>query len=434
MKRVAFSTLGCKVNQYDTDVMKASFIERGYSCVAFSEKADIYIVNTCTVTAIAARKSRQMAMKARKSNPKAVVVVTGCLGQLESDKVMEMTGADIVTGNVEKNGIIDIIEEHGKEAIIQSEDIFGQLGYTQPGDSMQDTRTRIFIKVQDGCDNFCSYCAIPFARGRSRSRQPAEVMSEIKKYAAAGAREIVVTGIHLDSYGLDLDDITLIDLLERIDEIPGISRVRLGSLEPASVTEDFAKRASELKKLCPHFHLSLQSGSDSVLERMSRRYTTVEFAKSVETLRKHFDEIYLTTDVIIGFPGETEEEFNESLEFVSSIGFIKVHVFKFSPRKGTLAYGMKGKIPGDTKKARSACMIDSAEVNRRKLLSKMIGKTEEVLIEQEYTGKPGYWEGHTKGYIKVVTECASCNPNELVWVKINEIKGDFVFGCLKTGC
>jgi len=431
MKRVAFFTLGCKVNQYDTDVMKASFVERGYSCVDFSEEADIYVVNTCTVTAVAARKSRQMATKARKTNPGAVVVVTGCLGQLESEKVMEMTGADIVTGNVEKSAIVDIIEEHGNESLIQSEDIFGESGYTQHGDSMQDTRTRIFIKVQDGCDNFCSYCAIPFARGRSRSREPGKVINEIKKYADAGAREIVVTGIHLDSYGRNLENMSLIDLLEKIDDIPGIQRVRLGSLEPASISEDFAKRAAGLKKLCPHFHLSLQSGSDSVLERMKRRYSSDEYAKAVGILQENFDKIYLTTDVIVGFPGETEKEFNESLDFVSSIGFIKVHVFKFSPRKGTLAYGMKGKIPGDIKKTRSECMINAAGESRDKLFDELIGKTEEVIVEQEHPGKPGFWEGHTKGYIKVAFECTKCRPNELALVKINEINGDFVVGCLK---
>jgi threonylcarbamoyladenosine tRNA methylthiotransferase MtaB len=433
MKRVAFSTLGCKVNQYDTDVMKASFMERGYSCVDFSDEADIYIVNTCTVTAVAARKSRQMAAKARKTNPGAIVAVTGCLGQLESDNVMKMTGADIVTGNVEKNKIVDLIEEHSTEPFIQAEDIFKESDYVQEGNSVQDSRTRIFIKVQDGCDNFCSYCTIPFARGRSRSRKPDDVVSEIKRYAESGAKEIVITGIHLDSYGKDLGDITLIGLLERIDKIDCIQRIRLGSLEPASITEEFAVKASKLEKLCPHFHLSLQSGSDTVLERMRRRYTTAEFAEAAGILRSNFGEATLTADIIVGFPGETESEFDESVEFVNGMDFTKVHVFKFSPRKGTLAYGMKGRVPGDVKKARSERMIEAAASVRSRILSKLIGKRAEVLIEQECPGKKGYWEGHTKGYVKVVFECGECRPNESVMIEIEEISGDFVSGTLKTG-
>ncbi len=431
MKRVAFSTLGCKVNQYDTDVMKASFIERGYSCVEFSNEADIYVVNTCTVTAVAARKSRQMAMRARKMNPRAIVVVTGCLGQLESEKVMEATGADIVTGNAEKSEILDIIENHKNESYIQSENIFNELMYTQPGDSMQDSRTRIFIKIQDGCNNFCSYCTIPFARGKSRSRKPGEVLSEIKAYAKAGAIEIVLVGIHLDSYGSDIENISLIGLLEEIDDVDGIQRVRLGSLEPASITEEFAKRASRLKKLCPHFHLSLQSGSNTVLERMKRRYAAADFSAAVDRLRTHFGNVSLTTDVIVGFPGETEVEFEDSLEFMSGIGFMKVHVFKFSPRKGTLAYGMKGRIPGDIKKARSERMIAAAEESQRIWLNKTIGSIQEVLVEQKSSKTAGCWEGHTREYMKVVFKCGKCRPNDVLEVEITEINGKFALGHLK---
>ncbi|MCD6321762.1 MAG: tRNA (N(6)-L-threonylcarbamoyladenosine(37)-C(2))-methylthiotransferase MtaB [Clostridiales bacterium] len=431
MKRVAFSTLGCKVNQYDTDVMKASFIERGYSCVSFSEEADIYVVNTCTVTAVAARKSRQMATKARKTNPSALVAVTGCLGQLESEKVMEMTGADIVTGNVEKNSIVDIIEEHESESILQSADIFEQSDYNQNGDSSQDTRTRIFIKVQDGCDNYCSYCVIPFARGRSRSRQPEKVLSEIKKYADAGAQEVVITGIHLDSYGKDLENITLIDLLEKIDSIHGIKRVRLGSLEPASVTEEFAKRAAELTKLCPHFHLSLQSGCNSVLQRMKRKYTASEFSEATALLKRYFSSVTLTTDIIVGFPGETDEEFKESLVFVEKIGFLKVHVFKFSPRKGTLAYGMKDKIPGDIKKIRSEKMITATDVARKNVLNSIVGTMCKVLVEKKHNKESDMWEGHTSGYIKVIFKCHDCGVNDILNVKIDKIMDEFVLGCLK---
>lgn len=429
MKRVAFSTLGCKVNQYDTDVMKASFTERGYSCVDFSDEADIYVVNTCTVTAVAARKSRQMAMKARKTNPFAVVAITGCLGQLESEKVMEMTGADIVTGNVEKNSIVDIVEEYESSSILQTEDIFKQSGYIQTGDSLQEERTRVFIKVQDGCNNYCSYCAIPFARGRSRSRETEKVLSEVKMYADSGTKEIVITGIHLDSYGKDLENASLIDLLEKIDKIDGILRIRLGSLEPVSITDEFVKRAADLKKLCPHFHLSLQSGCDSVLERMRRRYNSDEFLKSVELLKRYFPNPSFTTDIIVGFPGETDDEFAESMEFVLSIGFMKVHVFKFSARKGTLAFSMKNKVPGVIIKQRSDKLILAADEKRKFILRGIIGQIREVLVEKTQSGV-NYCEGHTKEYVKVVFKCDYCSPNDIVKVKITEIKDEFALGCL----
>lgn len=429
MKRVAFATLGCKVNQYDTDVMKASFTERGYSCVDFSDKADIYIVNTCTVTSIAARKSRQMAMKSRSINPLALVVVTGCLGQLESEKVMEMTGADIVTGNVEKNSIVDLVEDYESESIIQSADIFEQSEYSQRTDSLQNDRTRIFIKVQDGCNNYCSYCAIPFARGRSRSRKPEDVLAEIRKYAKIGTKEIVITGIHLDSYGKDLENVSLISLLEKIDDISGIQRVRLGSLEPVSVTEEFAKRASRLKKLCSHFHLSLQSGCDSVLERMRRNYTASGFLESVGLLREYFPDSSFTTDIIVGFPGETEAEFSQTIKFIRSAGFVKVHVFKFSARKGTLAYTMKDRVPGEIVKLRSEKLMIEAEEIRKTILSDVVGKTFEVLVEQKHSEEK-YWEGYTREYLKVAFKCVNCRQNDIVMVKITEIKDEFAIGCL----
>ncbi len=430
MTTVAFITLGCKVNQYDTDVMKTSFLQRGYSIVDSNEKADIYIVNTCTVTGMAARKSRQMSARARKMNPDALVVITGCLGQLESSDVKEMTDADIVTGNVEKSIITDIIEEFSGKGLIEADDIFKQTDYIQELNSTQDSRTRVFIKVQDGCNNYCSYCAIPFARGRSRSRSSKDILNEIRGYAGSGTAEVVITGIHLDSYEEESGAYGLIDLLEDIDEIDNLSRVRLGSLEPISITADFVKRASSLKKLCSHFHLSLQSGCDETLKRMRRRYTTEEYIGAVKLLRKYFPEAAITTDVIVGFPDESEEEFRQTVEFVQSIGFMKIHVFRFSARKGTLAYAMKGKISGDVKKYRSDVLTEISDKGFMEFVETMKYKSREVIAEKASDSFPGYWEGHTENYIKVVFKCSDCNPGGKYLVDLLQIDDDFVFSSL----
>ena len=430
MTSVAFTTLGCKVNQYDTDVMKTSFIKRGYSIVNDSEKADIYIINTCTVTGMAARKSRQMTGRARKTNPESLVVVTGCLGQLESEDVMEMTDADIVTGNIEKDRIVDLIEEYSGSEIVKTGDIFSDTIYSQDQNSTQGSRTRIFIKVQDGCDNFCSYCTIPFARGRSRSREKEKVIEEIQTYANKGVREIVITGIHLDSYGKDFDNYRLIDLLEQIEGIAGITRIRLGSLEPASITSDFIARAAKLKKLCPHFHLSLQSGCDKTLERMKRRYTSDEFIKAVELIKKGFKNAALTTDIIVGFPGETEEEFNITKQFAEAIGFMKIHVFRFSARKGTLAYGMKNKVPGDIKKQRSEVLTKISDKGFKDFVKTIYDKEHEVIAEKISDKHPEYWEGHTKNYVKVLFKSPGCTAGEAYFVKFSKIGDDFVFSAL----
>ncbi|MFO7611214.1 MAG: tRNA (N(6)-L-threonylcarbamoyladenosine(37)-C(2))-methylthiotransferase MtaB, partial [Clostridia bacterium] len=391
MKTVAFSTLGCKVNQYDTDLMKSAFSDRGYSIVEPSGKADIHIINTCTVTSTAAKKSRQAAGRARKSNPQSIVVLTGCLGQLEGDDVLAMTGADIVTGNAEKNGIVDIVEHFKGGPISAVADIFECRDYDQKGISMQDSRTRMYIKVQDGCDNYCSYCTIPFARGRSRSRKPEDVFEEIRILAAAGAREAVVTGIHLDSYGKDLGGVSLADLLEGIDGINGIERIRLGSLEPLFIDTEFAKRASRIKKLCPHFHLSLQSGCDETLKRMRRRYTTGMYMQAMDILKALIPGSSFTTDVIVGFPGETDEEFAETEGFVSKIDFLKVHVFRFSPRKGTAAFAMKGRVAPGTMNDRAGKIAHAASVSRKRFLENYVGRTVSVLVEQPSHDIPGAW-------------------------------------------
>ncbi|MBN1623517.1 MAG: tRNA (N(6)-L-threonylcarbamoyladenosine(37)-C(2))-methylthiotransferase MtaB [Clostridia bacterium] len=433
MTTVAFTTLGCKVNQYDTDVMKTSFLQRGYSIVGSDEKADVYIVNTCAVTGMAARKSRQMTARARKQNPTAIVVVTGCLGQLESNDVKEMTDADIVTGNVEKSKLVDLIEEFSGSRLIAAEDIFEQTGYLQETMSTQDDRSRIFIKVQDGCNNYCSYCAIPFARGRSRSRDKADILKEIQSYADNDTAEVVITGIHLDSYGMDLVDCSLIDLLEGIDGVSNLSRVRLGSLEPLSITDDFMKRAAVLRKLCPHFHLSLQSGCDETLKRMRRRYTVDEYYQAVRLIREYFRDAAVTTDIIVGFPGESEEEFNSTLDFVRKIGFMKIHVFRFSARKGTLAYAMPGKITGEVKKQRSDIMSKVSDDGFHTFVKTMMDRPHSVIAEKLSESNPGYWEGHTENYIKTLFKCPDCSPGKEYHVDFLKIDNDFVFSSLHTG-
>lgn len=431
MTNVAFATLGCKVNQYDTDLMKTSFLERGYSLVGFDSMADVYVVNTCTVTGMAARKSRQMIARVRKRNADAVIVVTGCLGQLESNEVKKMTGADIVTGNVEKTNIVDILEDYSGTPVMKVDDIFKELEYSQYGFSTQEERTRVFIKVQDGCDNFCSYCAIPFARGRSRSRKAEEVLEEIKSYADKGTKEVVITGIHLDAYGQDLGDSSLMDLLEAVNEISGLHRMRLGSLEPLSITQDFVKRAASLDKLCHHFHLSLQSGCDSTLERMKRRYTTADFAEALSNIRKYFPDAAITTDIIVGFPGETESEFRETYDFVSEAGFMKIHVFRFSARKGTLAYGMPDKVPGDIKKHRSEILSTLSEKGFAEYIKSVSSQSHEVIAERESPEVKGYWEGHTDKYVRTLFRCSDCIPGSFHKVNFEKIGNDFVFSSLR---
>ena len=339
--KVAFYTLGCKVNQYETNGMIQAFLEKGYELVDFSEKADIYIINTCTVTSISDKKSRQMIRRTKQLNPDAIVVAVGCYAQVAADKLEEIKDIDLILGISEKTEIVKYVEEalankqpqeHISDVMHQKEFVdFGSVNYTD--------KNRVAIKVQDGCNQFCTYCIIPYARGRIRSRKIESVKEEVIELAKNGIKEVVVTGIHVASYGKDLEeDIGLIDLLEEINKIDGIERIRLSSLEPTLITEDFVNRLSKLNKICDHFHLSLQSGCDETLKRMNRHYTTAEFKKATELLRKAYPNVALTTDIIVGFPGETDEEFNTTYEFLKGINFYKMHVFKYSPRHGTVSY------------------------------------------------------------------------------------------------
>lgn len=373
------------------------FKENGYESVDFEKKADIYIINTCTVTNMSERKSRQILRRAKELNPKSILCVVGCYVQVAKDELSKMKEIDIVLGTNDRANIVECVENfiNSKKKIQEVSDIMAQRKYLEWGGIAYTDKARAEIKVQDGCDRYCTYCLIPYARGPVRSRDLEEVYEEVSKIAESGIKEIVITGIHISSYGKDLNPkLTLIDLLEKIHEVQGIERIRLGSLEPLIITEDFVERLKKLPKICNHFHLSLQSGCNATLERMNRRYTTDDFRKIVSILRKNIPEVALTTDVIVGFPGETEEEFNETYDFLKEIAFSKMHVFKYSPRKGTKAAGFKNQVDGITKNKRSDILIALSDKNEEKFAKQYIGKEINVLFENET-------EGHTTNYIKV---------------------------------
>lgn len=435
MKKAALHNLGCKVNAYETEAMQEMLENAGYEIIPFKEGADIYIINTCTVTNIADRKSRQMLHRARKMNPDAIVVAAGCYVQAQDGKEADPC-IDIVLGNNHKKDLIEILEKYDLKrtagavekrqdekmtcTVAEIEDInktreYESLHLTKPGD-----HTRAYIKVQDGCNQFCTYCIIPYARGRVRSREQEDVVNEVKSLAANGYKEIVLTGIHLSSYGIDHDgERHLLDLIRAVHEVDGIERIRLGSLEPGIITEEFADAISGLPKICPHFHLSLQSGCDATLKRMNRRYTSAEYYEKCRILRKYFDNPALTTDVIVGFPGETEEEFQESLAFVDKVDFYETHIFKYSKREGTKAARMEDQIDEQVKAQRSAAMIELGLKKKEAYERSFIGKTVEVLVEEDevYEGKT-VQAGHTKEYIKIALESEENLKNTIVKVQI----------------
>ena len=421
MKSVAFHNLGCKVNGYEMDFMQQIMEERGYRVVPFDEKADIYIINTCTVTNIADRKSRQMLHRAKKQNPDSVVVAVGCYVQTGTEEALKDMSIDLAIGNNRKKDLVMILEEYLEERErtekqdkdIADKTLQGQtvidIGHTNEYESMKLTRTaehtRAFIKVQDGCNQFCSYCIIPYARGRIRSRAQEEVIEEIRELAQKGYKEVVLTGIHLSSYGMtegnDFSQSRLLELICAVQEVPGIERIRLGSLEPRIVTEEFASGLKRCSKICPHFHLSLQSGSDTVLKRMNRKYSAGEYYEKVCILRDYFHDPAITTDVIVGFPGETQEEFEQTKQFLAKTGFYEMHIFKYSQRKGTLAAKMEGQIPEEIKGLRSNELLALEKEMSHRYRERHLHKKAEVLFEEEkiINGKR-YQIGHTKEYIR----------------------------------
>lgn len=428
-KKAALHNLGCKVNAYETESMQQMLEQAGYEIVPFAPGADIYIINTCTVTNIADRKSRQMLHKAKKMNPNAIVVAAGCYVESEKYAGGKVDDAiDIVIGNNCKKDLIEILEayEEGKcsEAVI---DINHTKEYEELSLNKTAEHTRAYVKVQDGCNQFCSYCIIPYTRGRVRSRKSQDVYEEIVRLAKAGYYEVVLTGIHLGSYGIDLEDENLLTLIQRIHEVEGIERIRLGSLEPRIMTEEFVAAIAGLPKLCPHFHLSLQSGCNETLKRMNRKYTAEEYYEVCERLRKYFDNPALTTDVIVGFAGETEEEFAECKAFLEKIAFFETHVFKFSIRKGTRAAKMENQVADQVKTKRSNELIVLNNKNSLKYLQEHFGKKLEVLMEERMTfNGENYFIGHTKEYIRVAVKTEEDLTNQFVIVTAKEILKDMI--------
>ena len=453
MKSVALHNLGCKVNSYETEVMQQKLVEKGYRIVPFDTRADIYIVNTCTVTNIADRKSRQMLHRAKQLNPEAVVVAVGCYVQTGQESLMKDNSVDLCIGNNRKRDIAEILEEYfrrqggeagEKPSCSRTEektlgnttilDIAHTLEYEEAQLAGTAEHTRVYIKIQDGCNQFCSYCAIPYARGRVRSRRLSDILTDVQALTKAGYREIVLTGIHISSYGIDFEDRAydgssrLTELVEALHEVPGIQRIRLSSLEPRVVTKETARRLAALPKVCPHFHLSLQSGCDTTLRRMNRHYTTGEYYTSVEYLRSAFERPAITTDVIVGFPGETEAEFRQTKEFLEKVGFYEMHIFKYSRRGGTSAADMPGQVSEQIKRQRSNELLAMEKEQSKSFRRAYIDREAEVLLEETVEVGGELWRvGHTKDYVKVAVRADEApSANTVVRVKVRGFLTDEV--------
>ena len=430
--KVAFSTLGCRVNVYESEAMTEKFIREGYEVVDFSEVADVYVINTCTVTNMGDKKSRQVIGRARRLNEDAIIAVVGCYSQIAPKEVSSIEGVDVVLGTRNKGEVVYWVNRALDEKVqivqvadnIMKNNVFEDLNIEEFKD-----KTRAFLKVQDGCNRFCSYCLIPYARGGVCSKNPDKIEEEVKKLAEHGFKEVILSGIHTASYGVDLDgNITLVDVLERIEKIEGIERVRIGSIDPNFFTEDVKNRIVKLKKLCPHFHLSLQSGSDETLKRMNRRYKASEYEDIVNMLREAFLDASITTDVIVGFPGETEEEFKETYEFLERIKLSKTHIFKFSPRKGTRAATMGNQVDGNVKEERSKALIDLNSKNEKNFMEKFLGEKTEVLFEEE-TKEKGFYSGYTRNYVRVEVPFENSSiVGKILKVKIKDSRNEILIG------
>lgn len=428
MKKAALHNLGCKVNAYETEAMQHLLEEAGYEIVPFTQKSDVYVINTCSVTNMADRKSRQMLHKAKKNNPDSIVVAAGCYVQTSEKEVLNDLSVDIVIGNDRKHDLVRLLEEYSLDSVNDTVDDIndGKHDFEELFIDQTKEHTRAFIKVQDGCNQFCSYCIIPYARGRVRSRRFENVIAEVERLAANGFKEVVLTGIHLSSYGVDFEEATgLLELIQAVNAVKGIERIRLGSLEPKIVTEHFASELSKLDKICPHFHLSLQSGCDATLKRMNRKYTTKEYERGCELLRKYFVHPAITTDVIVGFPGETEEEFEQTKAYLEHIHFYEMHIFKYSKRKGTRAAVMPDQIDEQIKAARSEKLIALGHDMSKEFRKFYIGKNEEVLFEEKAViGDKEYFVGYTKEYVKVAKETAENLENQIVSGRISGMLTD----------
>ena len=426
--KVAFSTLGCRVNVYESEAMAEKFIREGYEVVDASEAADVYVINTCTVTNMGDKKSRQIISRARRLNENSTVAVVGCYSQIAPKEVSEIPGVDVVLGTRNKGDVVYYVNkarDEGKSQV-HVEGVLKNKKFEELNIEEYQDKTRAFLKIQDGCNRFCTYCIIPYSRGSVCSKDPKKVLEEVNKLAEHGFKEIILSGIHTASYGLDLEgSVNLIDIIEEIEKVEGIERIRIGSIEPAFFTPEVIEKIKKFKKLCPHFHLSLQSGCDATLKRMNRRYTAKEYADSVNLLRETMPDVSITTDVIVGFPGETEEEFNETYEFLKNIKLTKTHVFKYSPRKGTKAADMQDQLDGSIKEKRSKLLIELSNKNEKEFIEKFIGKEMDALIEAEVKGKDGIYEGDTRNYIKVQVPCTCADvTGKIVDIEITEAENE----------
>ena len=427
MNKVAFHTLGCKVNQYETEAMEKIFEDNGYRIVKEDEMADVYVINTCTVTNLSDRKSRQFIRRVKKINKDSIVAVVGCYSQVASEEVENIEGVDVIIGTSDRKRIVELCErakfDDEKINIVRSIKTYDEFEEINVDDIK--SMTRAYIKIQDGCNQFCSYCIIPYARGPIRSRQIVDIVKESEKLTTSGFKEIVLTGIHVASYGKDLGDTRLGDVIQQISEVDGIKRIRLSSVEPNLITEEFMNILKDSNKVCDHFHLSLQSGSDTILKKMNRKYTTDEFREKVKLIRKYMPDAGITTDIIVGFPDESEDEFNRTLEFVKDIGFSRIHVFKYSPRKGTPAAKFENQIHGTIKNRRSEKLIQLGDDLMKKFHLKYIGTTMGVLFEEN---NDGYYEGYTTNYIRVKAYSDRDIIGQLVDVHIIDSEGEYLTG------
>ena len=430
--KVAFETLGCKVNQYETEAMRALFVGAGYTPVDFDEAADVYVINTCTVTNLGDRKSRQMIRRATRKNPDAVVVVTGCYAQTAPDEVKAIEGVRLVLGTRHRDRVVELVESLAEnECRVEVETITHNRDFEALGVEVYHDRTRAFLKIQDGCDRYCSYCIIPYARGPVRSRPLPEIVAEAEKLRDNGCRELVLSGIHVASYGKDFKDGTdLFSVIDALEQTAGIERIRMSSVEPVWVNEKLTESASRWTKLCDHQHLSLQSGCDKILKKMNRRYTTADYEAAVHRLRELYPDIAITTDIIVGFPEETEEDFLETMAFAERIGFAQIHVFPYSPRKGTPAADNPHQVDGNVKNDRAARLGALAEKLHKKFLTAQCGKCRDVLFEEK---QQGYWIGHTSNYQKVYVRSPQDLSGKIVPVRLESLYADGILGGVCIG-
>lgn len=427
MSKVGLHTLGCRVNQYETEAIAEAFIKNNYEVVNFDDFADVYVINTCTVTNIGDKKSRQMIRKAKKTNPDAVIVVAGCYAQVAPDEVAKIEGVDIIIGTSDKGRAAELVEEYkrNKHQIRKVDDIMSIREFEELQIDEYQDRTRAFLKIQDGCNRYCSYCLIPYARGPVRSRTPENIIKEVKKLASNGFKEIILSGIHVASYGCDLENINLVDIVELVSKVPGIERIRIGSVDPMFFKDNTINKLSSIHKLCPHFHLSLQSGCDSTLKRMNRHYTTEMYKDTVNKIREKFIDSSVTTDVIVGFPGETEEEFNTTYEFLKDIHLSKMHIFKYSQRKGTKAAEFPEQVSGETKEARSKLLLELDRKLEREYIEKFINKEVDVLFEETNENTSC---GYTKNYIRVCVKTEIDITGRILAARLTDNSGNMAKG------